>query len=102
MKLKLKDHTVNLDGICLEMIEAIYITMICCMRHGVREIVITSARDGQHGKTSLHGAGAAIDVRNRNWPDNIGMADEIREELGPDFDVVLEHDHLHIEYDPRP
>lgn len=102
MKLKLKDHTVNLDGIHMEMIVAILAAMRVCMRHGVRELVITSARDGRHGKASLHGSGEAIDLRNFTWPDTIGMADEIREELDQDYDVVLEHDHLHIEYDPKP
>ena len=26
---------------------------------------------------------------------------DIETRLGPDYDVVLEHDHIHVEYDPK-
>lgn len=102
MKLLLKDNSVNLDGISLEMIEAIHWVMLTCMHSGMEACVLTSARDGKHAPGSLHQVGQALDFRNRNWPDSIGMADSLRAKLGPDFDVVLEKDHLHIEFDPKP
>lgn len=102
MKIRLKDHTVNLDGLSMEILSAILVVMRVCLRHGMQEVMITSARDGKHGIPSLHPAGQAVDIRNFTWPDSIGMADEIRAKLHQDFDVVIEHDHLHIEYDPKP
>lgn len=65
--------------------------------------VITSACDGKHGRNSLHYKGLATDYR--TWvickklrPE---LANRVRQALGPDFDVVLEDTHLHVEYDPK-
>lgn len=64
---------------------------------------ITSICDGVHRPNSLHGVGAAVDLRIRA----IGSANverlvsDIRQALGSDFDVVLEVDHIHVEYDPK-
>ena len=68
------------------------------------ELVITSCNDGTHSLMSLHYSGNAIDIRIKNLPDNITgqmVRDEIKERLNMDFDVVLESDHIHIEYQPR-
>lgn len=67
--------------------------------------------DGVHKHTSLHykenspsGLGRAIDIR--TW--DVGMEhvkdmflETAKELLGKDFDVVVEKDHVHIEYDPK-
>lgn len=102
MELKLKDSSVNIDGISMEIVEALYACMTVCNAKGMQSVVITSAIDGQHSPKSLHYSGNAVDIRSRNWPDSIGMAQQIREILGQDFDVILEVDHLHIEFDPKP
>lgn len=65
---------------------------------------ITSGRDGNHMPGSLHNAGLAIDIRTRNidsLQDKRYMRDEIARRLGDQFDVVLESDHIHIEFDSR-
>ena len=71
-------------------------------RHG-KEFTITSAIDGKHSRASKHYSGAAIDARTRHLltseADKITI--DIKASLGADFDVVLETDHLHIEYDPK-
>jgi len=64
--------------------------------------VITSARDGKHMPTSLHYKGRALDLRTFffsplqrqefHW--------ELQNALGSDFDVLLEKDHIHYEFDP--
>ena len=67
-----------------------------------QKLVITSVVDGVHSKKSLHYQGLAFDTR--IWY----FSEEVLKEvytclsiaLGKDFDVVLESDHFHIEYDP--
>ena len=66
------------------------------------ELVITSGSDGKHGQNSLHYKGLALDFR--IW--NLGGAEsdvlpELKAALGPEYDVVLEGDHFHVEYDPE-
>ncbi|MDX2221134.1 MAG: hypothetical protein SFV21_00205 [Rhodospirillaceae bacterium] len=65
--------------------------------------VITSAIDGRHGHGSLHFVGAAIDIRSREIPPArlAETKDKLAAALGPDFDVVLEPDHFHIEFQPK-
>ena len=68
-------------------------------RYG-EDLYITAKRDGLHGLGSLHYEGLAFDIR---YPlkEIEGLIDEIKKELGPDFDVVPEGDHIHLEYDPK-
>ena len=67
-----------------------------------RHCVITSVVDGEH-KSIVHPIGFATDFRISNVPTgwHEKLADRIREVLTDEFDVVLEVDHLHIEFDPR-
>jgi hypothetical protein len=64
---------------------------------------ITSGTDGKHMADSLHYSGNAIDLRCRDI--NPGMMPAylaaLKERLGPEFDIVLEEDHVHVEYDPK-
>jgi hypothetical protein len=63
---------------------------------------ITSAREGNHSENSLHYTGEAIDLR--IWyltPRQRRIyVDDLKWVLGDDFDVVLEKNHIHVEYDP--
>lgn len=65
--------------------------------------VITSGTDGKHGPNSLHYRGLALDLRTRHLPVDqvhpVYLA--IKQALGDQFDVVLESDHLHLEFDPK-
>jgi len=63
------------------------------------ELVVTAGRDGKHMEGSLHYVGRAYDVRTWNLLDVI--VQRIKKELGPNFDVVREDDHIHIEFDPK-
>lgn len=72
-------------------------------RRGIT-VVITSGMDGSHSRQSLHDDGFALDLR--RWDaDARAVTDiivaELRTELGPDYDVILEPDHIHVEYDPE-
>ncbi len=64
------------------------------------ELVVTSTDDGNHGAGSLHYADQAFDVRK---PGKLvgTVTRELKIALGKDFDVILEGDHIHIEFDPK-
>lgn len=69
-----------------------------------KKMVITSVLDGKHMKFSKHYRGLAIDVRINDKP-----IDEVHrfyytltyDSNLKDYDIVLEKDHIHIEYDPK-
>lgn len=71
-------------------------------RHGY-DVTITSISDGNHSLNSLHYVGSAVDLRIKS----VGTSDvellvsDIRRSLGANYDVVLEVDHIHVEYDPK-
>lgn len=71
-------------------------------KHVDRDALITSARDGEHKTDSLHYSGKAIDLRTRDMDTGIArkVTRDIQNELGRDYDVILEHNHIHLEYDP--
>ena len=94
---------VDIAGIRPEMVIAMMIAKDIIERYNV-EFVITSAKDGKHGRGSLHYVQLAIDVRRRDFNDNIvvkQITEEMKDHLGEQFDVVLESTHWHIEYNPK-
>ena len=69
--------------------------------------ILSSAIDRKHGWGSLHYVGLGIDV---TWPGfqitttqekRQSVRDALKYRLGPNYDVVLELDHIHIEYQPK-
>ena len=70
--------------------------------HNPSEVWITSGIEGQHSPDSLHYALRAVDIRTRNFPTMNTLDDfiiDLRVELGPDYDIVKEATHLHVEWD---
>jgi hypothetical protein len=70
------------------------------------ELVYTSGRDGEHSLTSLHYSGNAVDLRSRDLKAKNRLLpalirDRLADRLGVDYDVVLEKNHIHLEYQPR-
>lgn len=67
------------------------------------DCTITAGLDGKHSAGSLHYVGMALDFRTRVIPgaDREPLRAKISARLGPDFDVVLEADHYHVEYQPK-
>ncbi len=103
MKRKLKTG-VRALGVHPEMLIADRIVEGVYEDAGAIELVITSITDGSRKRLrdTLH-VGFAIDYRRWHidaidWP--LAMT-RLRHRLGPDFDAVLEDDHLHVEYDPK-
>lgn len=93
---------VRISGIRPELLLAV-IAMDGIFSQRAKSMVITAVIDGSHSRGSLHYAGMAFDVRTRDLP--INEVDEVaslaRAALGADFDVVVETDHLHVEYQPK-
>lgn len=61
--------------------------------------VVTSVSDGKHSAGSLHYVGLAFDLRLPANP--AGFVGALKAALGAEYDVVLEHDHIHVEYQPK-
>lgn len=93
---------VNVTGIKPEIVLAVIMAQAIYARHGAG-LVITSALDGKHSRGSLHYSGNAIDLRTRHVSrdDAETIADELRAALGAQYDVVLEKDHIHVEFQPK-
>jgi hypothetical protein len=64
-------------------------------------MVITSLTDGQHKAGSLHHTGEAVDLRLPLPVTRLQVISRLKTALGAEYDVVLESDHIHIEYDPK-
>ena len=108
---------VSLQGLVPQMILVVMVAEDCMKKRGL-ECVITSANDSKHSDTSLHhglrgkytdGLCRAIDIRTR-FPELNGLemsvVNEMKDRLGPDFDIVLEavatpNEHVHAEWDPK-
>jgi len=72
-------------------------------RESGEELVITSVIDGKHSRASLHYVGQAADIRTRNINREKleGLVLKCRINLGPDFDLIIESNHLHLEFQPK-
>ncbi len=71
-----------------------------------QEPVITSGNDGTHMQGSLHYRNLAIDLRLPSKYNGLSAADmivhnKLADLLAPDYDVILEETHIHVEYDPK-
>ena len=63
------------------------------------ELTVTETYGGVHGEGSLHYSDDAYDMRRP--PENAMLiVSQFRANMGTAFDVVLEVDHIHVEYDP--
>ena len=67
-------------------------------------MVITSLNDSTHSRKSLHYSGCAADLRTNYFDRSTQLlvVKDIKTRLSwsPHYDVVLESDHIHIEYQP--
>jgi hypothetical protein len=71
-------------------------------QHAV-DLVITSIDGDVHSTGSRHWMGVAFDCRTRDLirKDQKTAHAKLVEALGVDFDVILESDHIHVEWDPK-
>ena len=64
------------------------------------DVTITSGTDGKHMTGSKHYTGDALDIRllGEHTDD---FAHDLGVRLGPAYQLILEVDHLHVEFDPK-
>ena len=93
---------VRLLGLQPQMTVALSVAESVYARYGA-ECVLTSAVDGNHSRASLHYKGYAVDLRIWNVPQSKRptLVNDLREALGTEYDVILERDHIHVEWDPK-
>lgn len=94
--------TVNLYGLHPQMQIANCKLSVLFYQFGVDNMVLTSAIDGKHSTHSLHKKGRACDYRiwYLDQKDYRRFVQRCKAVLGAEYDVVMEEDHLHVEYDP--
>lgn len=90
---------VRTRGIGCEILLAVVVAHELFRERG-ESLTITSCTDGVHKERSLHYTGCAVDLR-LPAVGKEAMVDALRSRLGVDYDVVLEKDHIHLEYDPK-
>lgn len=93
---------VDVFGLKPEMVIVSLVVNDVCHMHGV-ECCLTSVRDGSPKRSpkSLHRFGFASDYSIQGVKNKPVFAEDIRSRLPDDYDVVLESDHVHVEYDPK-
>lgn len=116
---------VRLTDACLDspMVGVLRVAMRTAPPLGEACLVVTSANDSTHGGHSLHYVGRAFDIRytgqriggvvnpttwapEQNQQEYQGAvakvwAGRMRQQLGKRFDVVVEGNHIHVEWDER-
>lgn len=102
LRLKRDPKGARIAGIKPEMLVAIAVANEVFNQHG-QDCVVTACTDGKHGDHSLHAFGYAVDLRTRSFaPEKINtIAQLIARRLSTEYDIVIESDHLHVEFDPR-
>jgi hypothetical protein len=99
--LKLKPGA-RITGLRNEVLLAITVAYSVYSENGY-EMIITAGTDGSHSRGSEHYKGDAFDLRTRHLiaGDAAKIHSQLQDALGPEFDVVLEDTHIHIEFDPK-
>ncbi len=92
---------VKLEGLRPEALAGM-VVVDSVMQRFDRELTVTSITDGRHMPGSLHAKGRAFDCRFWDFPPAMRarLVDDLRAALRDEFDVVLESDHIHVEWDP--
>lgn len=93
---------VKIEGARPELIIGLMVADTVYARYNT-ELVVTSIMEGRHMTNSKHYDGLAADLRIKNVlaVRHMELLGALKNSLGWDFDVVLESDHIHIEYDPK-
>lgn len=98
---------VSLRGCKSEILFALQVAEGVWTSKGAPELVVTCGSDGRHHRGSLHYLGQAVDLRTYNLPGGYRgqgaqeATEELQDRLGDEYDVVLEFNHVHIEFQPK-
>ena len=93
---------VKIMGVQPETVYAMSVTAELLREHDIG-FVITSIMDGVHARGSRHYLGYAFDFRTRDMAHGqpIQIKTLLQENLGADYDVILEDTHIHVEMDVK-
>ncbi len=91
---------VSIAGVRPEISIALQVVEPILEKYG-QEAVITSCMDGKHKRASAHYTGRAVDLRIWDITDKRKCVLDMQDALGKDFDVIMESDHIHLEFDPK-
>lgn len=100
-------HGVRIFGVRTEVLFALQIADYVWSRYtkkgAIQDPELTSVMNGEHMPGSLHYVGQACDLSIKNIESNNleQLKDDLKYRLGPDFDVILSSDHIHIEFQPK-
>lgn len=102
MYIKFKNNKIKLGSLAPQIVVAVFIASRVYEVNGF-DMVITSVNDSSHMRNSLHYSGNAVDLSIREIPRSIllKIVEELKKCLTSDFDIIMEKDHIHIEYQPR-
>jgi hypothetical protein len=98
--MRFKDESVDPSSLKPQLLLALIIAEQVYQEENI-ELVITSLNDAIHMETSLHYDGGAADLRSYTLSDPPKTAAKIKARLNKHFDVVVESDHIHMEYQRR-
>ena len=103
INIKTKGPTVNLD-VNPVFEKAVPVLKTAWAMLGL-EVVVTSGKDGKHSKQTAHDKGDALDLRTWDISKHMmplafgyNLANALLQVCGKGFYVVLELDHIHLEY----
>ncbi len=91
---------VRMQGVQPELLLALMVLSDLC-RVSATMVIVTAILNGKHMENSLHYVGAAIDFVVDLVVDHEPWVQELRDRLGPNYDVIEEAGHIHIEYQPH-
>ena len=100
--MKLKSNKVNPKDLTPQTLLAMIIADPIYKKYG-REFVATSLNDSVHRDGSKHYTGNGVDGRTYYFTEDQKkqVVAELKTQLGLYYDIILESDHIHIEYDPK-
>ena len=102
LRLKRDPRGARVAGIKPEMLVVLAVATDVFHEYG-QDCVVTACTDGKHGPGSLHAFGYALDLRTRSFTAEKvnAIAQVLAQRLNTEYDVVIESDHIHVEFDPR-
>lgn len=102
LRIKSGTGAARVHGLQTPMILAAIVCNDIMGKRGV-DATITAGLDGKHMAGSLHYVGCAFDLRHNmlSVADQEAVRLEIKDALGDDYDVVVEGDHIHLEFQPK-
>lgn len=90
---------VRVEGLQPEILLALFIAHEL-FKEQAQTITLTCGTDGQHKASSRHYCGQAVDIR-LPTAGKERLVEQLAGRLGEGYDVVLEGDHIHVEFDPK-